>query len=111
MGLKGAIGTTGETYDHWLHSTLAFSVIINLVNLKMFLETVYWNWVSILAGLVSLILYYVILLGFSLNPISRIVQPELDGKIFELFSNLDTIYTLIVLPFACLIPDMTIKFL
>jgi amino acid permease len=33
----------GTTYDHWVHSTLAFSVIINLVTAKLFLETSYWN--------------------------------------------------------------------
>lgn len=33
----------GTTYDHWVHSTVAFSVIINLVTAKLFLETSYWN--------------------------------------------------------------------
>lgn len=35
--------STGTTYDHWVHSTLAFSIIINLVTYKLFLETSYWN--------------------------------------------------------------------
>jgi len=37
------LNTTGTTYDHWVHSTIAFSVIINLVTYKLFLENSFWN--------------------------------------------------------------------
>jgi len=41
------LNTSGYTYDHWMHSTLAFSVIINLVTLKLFLEISYWNVITV----------------------------------------------------------------
>jgi amino acid permease len=39
--------TKSYTYDHWIHSALAFSVIINLVTLKLFLEISYWNVIAV----------------------------------------------------------------
>lgn len=41
--MSDIMNSSGKTYDHWVHSTLAFSVIINLVTFKLFLETSYWN--------------------------------------------------------------------
>lgn len=37
----------GLTYDHWMHSALAFSVIINVVTFKLFVEISYWNLVAV----------------------------------------------------------------
>jgi hypothetical protein len=51
----------GLTPNHWLNSTIIFSLIINLVCLKLFVETNQWSVISVLAGIVSLITYYLAL--------------------------------------------------
>ena len=45
-GIEGVFNPVGRTYDHWMHSTLTFTVITHLVNYKLFLETSFWNLIS-----------------------------------------------------------------
>ena len=42
-GISGLYDWRGLTYDHWSHTTIIFTVLIHLVNFKLFLETNYWN--------------------------------------------------------------------
>lgn len=44
--MDGQLNDKGVTYDLWVHSTLCFTVIINLVTYKLFLETSYWNFIN-----------------------------------------------------------------
>ena len=45
--MAGSINNSGRAFDHWMHSTLSFSIIINLVTFKLFLETNYWNAINV----------------------------------------------------------------
>jgi len=42
-GFESASAVDGLFPDHWLRSTIAFSVIINIVTLKIFIDSMYWN--------------------------------------------------------------------
>jgi hypothetical protein len=100
------LNPTGRTYDHWMHSALAFSVIINLVTYKIFVEISYWNVVSVGAAILSLIIYYAFLLMFSVDPVSPAVQNQLYGVFVQLFESPQPVYILVVVPIILLAPDM-----
>ena len=46
------------TMPHWFTSGVAFSLIMHVITIKLFIETVYWNWLMALASISSLLLYY-----------------------------------------------------
>jgi len=53
---------SGRIYDHWLVSTVCFTAVVHVVMIKLFIESVYWNWLSIGSGVCSLLLYYLMTL-------------------------------------------------
>ena len=58
-GLAGPIDSTGKTYSHWFTSCLTFSLIMHIIVFKLFIETSYWNWFTVLINLgCGLLLYY-----------------------------------------------------
>lgn len=73
--------SSGLTKNHWVSSTIIFTLIIHLVCLKLFVETNYWNTVSILAAVFSLLIYYIVLVLGSTSAISSVFQNELNGMI------------------------------
>ena len=48
----------GETKGFWWTSTLSFTLVIHVVVIKLFIESVYWNKISIFVALFSLAFYY-----------------------------------------------------
>ena len=48
----------GETKGFWWASTLSFTLVIHVVVYKLFIESVYWNKISIFVALFSLAFYY-----------------------------------------------------
>ena len=58
FGMQGSIDSSGLTYTHWFTSSLAFSIIIHIIMIKLFLESVYWNWISTCTGIICLAIYY-----------------------------------------------------
>jgi hypothetical protein len=49
---------------------------------KLFIETVYWNWLMALTNLACLVFYYVCVVGGNAGPIAEIFQPEINGVYF-----------------------------
>ena len=94
--------------DHWFVTTTAFTVILHIVIYKLYIETVYWNLVSLCAVLVSFLLYYLMLIGFSTNGISIVFQPQLNHELFRMWSSGLFWILIAVLPFFALMPDLTI---
>jgi len=43
-------------------STVSFSVCIHLATFKLFLESTYWNLLNLSTGMLSLIMYYTMLM-------------------------------------------------
>ncbi|CAG9323285.1 unnamed protein product [Blepharisma stoltei] len=55
---EGIMNKKGYNYDHWGFSIMSFTSIILIVNLKLGLNTKYWNWVHYLAiGITSILAY------------------------------------------------------
>mmetsp|Transcript_29403 Transcript_29403/g.28548 ORF Transcript_29403/g.28548 Transcript_29403/m.28548 type:complete len:240 (+) Transcript_29403:451-1170(+) len=70
---------SGRSLNHWLSSTIIFTLIIHLVMIKLFVETNYWNMMSILAAIFSLIIYYVVIALGSFNGVAVVFQNEVSG--------------------------------
>lgn len=69
-GLKGIVNETGNTQEHWFISTVAFTLIIQTIIYKLFIETVYWNTLSIVTAILSVVLYYATLAIGSVSSIA-----------------------------------------
>jgi len=65
-----AMDESGRVYGHWLVSTVCFSAVVHVVVIKLFIETVYWHWISIASGLLSVLLYYFTILFGNIPEIS-----------------------------------------
>lgn len=64
MGLNGVGAYDGKNEDHWFKTTIGFSVIVHIVIYKMFIETFYWNIISVGICFFAFALYYgVVLIG------------------------------------------------
>mmetsp|Transcript_10529 Transcript_10529/g.11818 ORF Transcript_10529/g.11818 Transcript_10529/m.11818 type:complete len:86 (-) Transcript_10529:712-969(-) len=47
MSTRGPLGDA-KTQEHWFSSTIAFTMIVHCVTMKLFVESIFWNWLSIL---------------------------------------------------------------
>ena len=84
-GLSGPIDFEGKTYSHWFISMTAFTCVIHIIMLKLFLETVYWNWISTGTGIFCLSFYYFCLFFLNYPTLSIIVQPQITGDVMLIF--------------------------
>lgn len=64
----------------------------------------------IVAGVVSLLLYWIFVIIFNTHPLAAFFQPQIDNVYFEMFSNGKFWIALFLLPIIALIPDATIKY-
>lgn len=109
-GFRGVIDNDGKTEDLWFASTIAFSVIIHLVTGKLAIELIFLNWIVLLAGIGSVVFYWVFVIIFNTSAISQAFQPELEYVYFRMLGNLKFWIVIIFLPLITLLPDMTIKY-
>ena len=63
---------TGESKGFWWTSTLSFTLVIHIVVLKLFIESVYWNKISIFIAIFSLAFYYCTCLGLNSEAIGGV---------------------------------------
>lgn len=74
-GLKGVLGENGQEEDHWLRTTVAFTLLVQIVIYKLFLETVFWNTVSVSMCAICLFLYYSIIFIGNVDQVASFFQP------------------------------------
>lgn len=101
----------GRTSEHWYRSTIAFTMIVHLVTMKLFIESIFWNWLSILMAGVSLLIYYLILVIGSSTAFSYTFQKEATGLLEQEFGSLYFWMLGLIGPWVCLLPDLTYKFI
>ena len=78
--MAGPIDSTGKTYSHWFTSCLAFSLIMHIIVFKLFIETMYWNWLTVIINIFCGLLFYYASVIFGSSPgIAEIFQPEVNG--------------------------------
>ena len=105
---KKASTEDGTRDDHWVVSTISFSMIIHLVIYKLLLEARHFNMISCAIGIVCLLIYWSFLLLVQISDIGNLVQPQIVGVIREMFQSSEFWLVLIGGPAICLIPDVFI---
>ncbi len=99
---------TGRTYTHWFKSCVAFSLVIHVIVFKILIETVNWNWISTLFGVICFASYYVMVFAMNMPILSPLIQPEINGEFLLIFTNIKAAICLVLLPCVALLPDITI---
>lgn len=99
----------GKTSEHWYSSTITFSVLVHLVTMKLFIESIFWNWLSILMACFSLSIYYLILVIGSTTIFSQSFQQEATGLLEQAFGSIYFWILVLLVPFICLLPDLAYK--
>jgi hypothetical protein len=75
--------------------------------IKLLLETNFWNWVSIITGLICFFMYYASVFILNYRWVSEFLQPELQGQFILIVTNAKALIALILVPFVALLPDLT----
>jgi hypothetical protein len=60
LGYQSTVDSTGQDSGLWWVSTLSFTLIIHVVTIKLFIESVFWNKVNVSIGIISVVLYYTV---------------------------------------------------
>ncbi len=112
LGLENiSIFNDGKLLDHWYKTTILFSLIIHIVTYKIFLETTYWNYISLSISIMSVVIYYCSIYLFNIPFLAYIVQNEITMKITSLFSSEIFLCYIIAGPLLAISTDLLIKFL
>ena len=101
----------GRTSEHWYSSTIAFTIIVHLVTGKLFIESIFWSWLSVLMAVISLLVYYLILVIGSSEFFSYTFQQEATGLLEQCFGSLYFWILALIGPFIALLPDIVYKLL
>ena len=107
--LKNIINEKGDTMNSWKISTVSFSMVIHVVSIKLLLISNFWNWFSIIFTILSIVLYYIIIICLCTYSIGSYFQPESIGAISLIIHNFPSIIIIIVGPFVVCLPDIIIK--
>jgi hypothetical protein len=108
-GLRNIINDKGDTMNNWKISTVSFSMVIHVVSIKLLLISNFWNWFSIIFTILSIILYYMIIICLCTYTIGSVFQPESIGAFSVMVNNFSSLIILIFGPFVICLPDIIIK--
>ena len=80
---------------------------MHTIVLKLFVETVYWNWLMAITNVLCLLFYYVCVLGGSTPTVAQVFQPEISGVYVMIITSGKAWVVLLVLPWVALLPDIS----
>ena len=109
LGLKGYTDINGTTMDNWRIATVSFTLVIHVVSMKLIIISEFWNKINLLFTVLSIIIYYIVLIAFSTNSIGKMFQPEVIGVFFDIISNAKSLFIIIFAPFIICLPDIMLK--
>ncbi|CAG9329527.1 unnamed protein product [Blepharisma stoltei] len=109
MTLYKAIDEVGQVAGLWFVSTITFTLVIHVITFKLFLESVFWNKISIVAGMICIGFYYLCLIGLNTSVVAKLAQPDLNQLFYLAFSLPKTWLVVFFTPFLALIPDFIFK--
>jgi len=72
LGFQGVLLSDGQTATNWQISSISFTFLLHVATYKLLLESYFWNTITALAGVASLLLYWLIVVVGSLPSISNI---------------------------------------
>jgi hypothetical protein len=109
FGLTGIVDDKGQTLNNWRIATVSFTLVIHVVSMKLLIISEFWNIFSIGFTILSVIIYYIIIIFLCIPAIGRIFQPEIIGIFWDIFKNIKCIIIIICGPFLILLPDIILK--
>ena len=92
--------------SHWFTSGISFTLIMHVIVGKLFIESVYWNWLAGIINIACLLFYYLSVIGGNTAPVAQLFQPEIEGRYFEMLASGKAWIVLLVLPMFALLPDL-----
>ena len=107
-GMVGPNDSSGRTYEHWVVSTVSFSIILHVVTYKLFVDTYFWSRINILMASLSIFIYYIVVILGSVPFLANMIQAEASGVFFVMAANPRFWFMILIVPFICLLPDVTI---
>jgi len=105
-GLSGVNTSSGIVQNHWWISTVSFTLIMHIVTIKLFVETIFWNWYNTTISIASLVVYYISLIILCTNGLAKLVQPQLNGILGSILGSLRGWIVLICIPWVAIGPDV-----
>ncbi|CAI2370022.1 unnamed protein product [Moneuplotes crassus] len=109
-GFRYIVNLEGHTETLWYVSSTAFTIIIHLVTMKLIIEILFLNWIVIVAGVGSVLLYWVCAIVLNVSFVAQLFQPNLEGIYFRMLSSIPTLLSLFLIPLVALLPDLTLKY-
>ena len=109
LGMLNTDDLTGITYNHWNKAIVNFSLMIHVVSYKLLVISNFWNWVNLAAFVLSLLLYYIIVLLLCTDALAFVLQNEVAGVLMALMKKLKFWVLLILGPFVAMVFDITLK--
>ena len=103
--------SSGTTKDHWWVSTVSFTLLVTIVQIKLFIETLHWNWISILGGVLSIVCYYLCFSILSIGSISKLIETKIPQYMIDSITNYKSIMIILFGPIIAILPDVTLLFL
>ena len=107
-GLFGPTDKHGRTSEHWVISTVSFSIILHVVTYKLYVDTYFWSKLNIIFSILSIVIFYITVTIGSIPAIANLIQPEASGVFFIVAANPKFWFIIIICPFICLLPDITL---
>lgn len=74
--------------------------------MKLFIESIFWSWLSVVMAIVSLMVYYLILVIGSSEGFSYTFQEQATGLLEQAFGSIYFWILALIGPFIALLPDM-----
>ena len=106
LGLQTPVSSEGRDTGLWWVSTVSFTLVIQVVTAKLFLESVFWSKVNLFAGFLSLLFYYLSVIILNSTGVSLIFQPQINNVFFSVLSTGKFWLIVCITPCFALLPDL-----
>ena len=106
IGLNTPVGIEGKDTGLWWQSTVSFTMVIHVVTVKLFLESIFWSKVNLTAGCLSLLFYYLTVIVLNSGSVAITFQPQLQGVFYTVLATGKFWIVAFISPFVALLPDL-----
>lgn len=104
-GFLYVFSKNGVIYGHWFTSTLAFTIVIHIVTLKMLVESYYYNYLVLVATVIGLLFYYISVIVLNIPVMANSFNVEIKMLFFQILATPVSWIVIIFLPLIALSPD------
>lgn len=85
--LYKGVDESGQVAGLWYVSTISFTLVIHIVTFKLYLESVFWNKISVFTGIACIGFYYASLIALNMSFVAKAAQPDLNQLFYLVLSN------------------------